>query len=428
MKKSLLLFLFVLFGVTSISNVYADEAISEPTLFPCTEIPATNTPEPEFLGDINGDLSVNAEDALVVLKYAAKLINSDGFNGFLSRGDVDKSGELNANDALVILKFAAGIIKDFDNVNPVYTELPEEYFVINSGESKKVEILRAKDKAVFEFTPTESGYYRYHSSGDMLAEFGTINDDDGNLLVQRTDYAYIEYGWHPVFFDEFSFDFYFEADKKYYLEAFLNEYDTGSFNVYLMPLTEAEDVIIAGNEPVNCPYGTKKQLKVDYAPEYSIDFADNWESDNPDIVSVDENGVITGKGIGKANITVTTSKGLAYTVEIEVTDHEEIYVGDVKEHMSVFETEDYYKFVPETDGKYIIKSRRDRNWNTVCDVSISVYDSDFNEKLYSSSGINYDIECEFKAGEAYYLHIQSNAGDNGFTQFIEILNIDEEIE
>lgn len=66
--------------------------------------------------DTSGDGFINAEDALNVLKCAAKL--KDGFSGEIELpwiiGDVTGDGTINAEDALDILKYSAKLISVFD--------------------------------------------------------------------------------------------------------------------------------------------------------------------------------------------------------------------------------------------------------------------------------------------------------------------------
>lgn len=47
-----------------------------------------------------------------------------------------------------------------------------------------------------------------------------------------------------------------------------------------------------------------------------------WKSDNPEVVTVDENGVITGLSVGKATITVTSENGKTTTCVINVVSNE----------------------------------------------------------------------------------------------------------
>ncbi len=60
--------------------------------------------------------------------------------------------------------------------------------------------------------------------------------------------------------------------------------------------------------------GKTNTLKVTVLPETANDKSVTFESDNTDVVTVDENGVITGIKKGTANITVKTVSGNAYNV------------------------------------------------------------------------------------------------------------------
>ena len=70
----------------------------------------------EKKGDMNLDGTINANDALLILKYAAKMITDENITSLQKQlGDVVGSEEsLDANDALAILKRAANIIQGFD--------------------------------------------------------------------------------------------------------------------------------------------------------------------------------------------------------------------------------------------------------------------------------------------------------------------------
>lgn len=62
-------------------------------------------------GDINADNEVNAQDALMALKFAAKMVEFSE-TAFV-KGDVDDSNNVDAKDALLILKYAAKMIDKF---------------------------------------------------------------------------------------------------------------------------------------------------------------------------------------------------------------------------------------------------------------------------------------------------------------------------
>ena len=72
-----------------------------------------DTPEPtKFVyGDLDGNGSVDASDALQILRIAAKLETPS--DNAIQTGDVDGNGSLDAADALLILQKAAKIIDSF---------------------------------------------------------------------------------------------------------------------------------------------------------------------------------------------------------------------------------------------------------------------------------------------------------------------------
>ena len=96
-------------GLIDAGIVFADEEIIS------TPMPTEVVEDVELtLGDINLDEKINAKDALLTLKYAAKIIDFQWHE--VSRADVDKSGNADATDALNILKYSAGIIESFDEI------------------------------------------------------------------------------------------------------------------------------------------------------------------------------------------------------------------------------------------------------------------------------------------------------------------------
>lgn len=96
--------------------VYANED-EKPTPTATPEPPATPDPTPVSsdyvytLGDVNFDGFINAQDALLVLKHAAKITELDEIQKMAADVVADKN--INAQDALQILKKAAHIIDSF---------------------------------------------------------------------------------------------------------------------------------------------------------------------------------------------------------------------------------------------------------------------------------------------------------------------------
>lgn len=74
-------------------------------------------------GDVNADGIINAEDALVVLKAAAKLETIDEAKEIIADVNTDKN--VDATDALLILQMAAGLIDKFPIEEGAATATPE---------------------------------------------------------------------------------------------------------------------------------------------------------------------------------------------------------------------------------------------------------------------------------------------------------------
>ncbi|MBR3511402.1 MAG: Ig-like domain-containing protein [Clostridia bacterium] len=64
------------------------------------------------------------------------------------------------------------------------------------------------------------------------------------------------------------------------------------------------------------PKGLTEQLKVAFTPEDACNRTLTFTSDNPDVISVDQNGVVTALRGGKANITITSSNGVTCTIQV----------------------------------------------------------------------------------------------------------------
>ncbi len=72
-----------------------------------------NTPEPVKAGDVNQDGNIDASDALLILKHAARMETLEG--DALKAADVNTDTSVNSTDALDVLKYAAHLIDHFGN-------------------------------------------------------------------------------------------------------------------------------------------------------------------------------------------------------------------------------------------------------------------------------------------------------------------------
>lgn len=59
-------------------------------------------------GDVNFDLKVNSQDALVILQHSVKIITLD--SAAQKQADISKDGKINSQDALMVLQYSVGLI------------------------------------------------------------------------------------------------------------------------------------------------------------------------------------------------------------------------------------------------------------------------------------------------------------------------------
>lgn len=82
-------------------------------LSPITQPTVTDDPYGGYaLGDVNGDGKINTRDAVMILKYSARLIGLDETQQM--RADTNGDGKINTRDVVLVLKYSAGIITSFN--------------------------------------------------------------------------------------------------------------------------------------------------------------------------------------------------------------------------------------------------------------------------------------------------------------------------
>lgn len=92
----------------SIASKDANGALS-----PITQPTVTDDPYGGYeLGDVNGDGKINTRDAVMILKYSARLIGLDETQQM--RADTNGDGKINTRDVVLVLKYSAGIITSFN--------------------------------------------------------------------------------------------------------------------------------------------------------------------------------------------------------------------------------------------------------------------------------------------------------------------------
>lgn len=98
--------------------------------------------------------------------------------------------------------------------------------------------------------------------------------------------------------------------------------------------------IRCGQINMSAPVGTKKELTFTYTPTRATDKRLTFSSDNPDIVSVDENGVLCFNSFGNTSITATAvaNPSVATTFNVLCTGADVDDISDL--HLSYFSSTD----------------------------------------------------------------------------------------
>ena len=77
--------------------------------------------------------------------------------------------------------------------------------------------------------------------------------------------------------------------------------------------------ITLNTEQLTMEYGTKEQLTATVAPDDADNLGLTWTSDNEEVATVDENGLVTAVGEGTATITATANDGSGVSASCVVT-------------------------------------------------------------------------------------------------------------
>ncbi len=142
-----------------------------------------------YYGDLNGDKTINAKDALSILKFAVGKQQFSEIQQILGNVNVDQ--KIDAKDALDVLKLSVSLIKTF-TVGRVYqitsgSSNVEEY-ITNYNKSNSVNGAYTKDNTAdcsfsLDISDLEPGTVYSISSGAWSNQAGVANTDDIKRIV-----------------------------------------------------------------------------------------------------------------------------------------------------------------------------------------------------------------------------------------------------
>lgn len=89
--------------------------------------------------------------------------------------------------------------------------------------------------------------------------------------------------------------------------------------IYIRVGKPVRSIEISGYTNLRC--GSKSKLKAIVSPSVATNKKVNWKSSNPEVVSVDSSGIITGKKDGQATITATAVDGSGKRATVTVNSH-----------------------------------------------------------------------------------------------------------
>ncbi|MBR6917001.1 MAG: Ig-like domain-containing protein, partial [Clostridia bacterium] len=235
------------------------------------------------------------------------------------------------------------------------TVTPAPY--INADEAVTVTPDGYDYRAIYKFSPTESGTYNFKSVSDVESS-GSIYDESMIYLL-KNGYANAENG-------NFMASCYLTKGKTYYLVTY-NTNGTEPFDIIITRAPALESISLTNSKIKGCVGSYFDEMGVICDPADAAPESITWTSSDVNIAYVQSDGFIGFLSAGKVTITATTESGLEATCEVTVvepTPIEENVPADVEVTGGETET---FAFTPEVEGYYIVR---------ISDVS------DPEEKLY----------------------------------------------
>ena len=246
---------------------------------------------------------------------------------------------------------------------------------------------------IFSFVPDVDGTYMFYS---FDANVGTCGE------IWNADMEYITGDWYGDHDDYYSFRAVCEmtAGEQYYLwtnETWNNE--DAQYNVKIVRLVPATSVNILSDDSITIYKGYDYRLIARFTPEFAIEEACTWQSNNTAVVTVDEEGGIYAHSAGTATITVTTENGLTDSVVVTVLAPTEIQLEEtITGTFTAVNYTEVFSFTPDEDARYIIHIES----NEYINAAIRDGDGDW---LNGSEGCECSFTGELFAGESYQIPV-----------------------
>ena len=290
---------------------------------------------------------------------------------------------------LLVLAMLGGLL--------VPTAATTPYPEIKAGDVENIVIGGDLIPSFFSFRPDQDGVYAFWSynlqEGDA---YGYIENEDGEQIASSDDDG-----------EGLNFRMVAELDSDACYTLVADSCSCASeYSIRIKYLTPATEIFF--EEQDEAFVGVEQELELSTSADEYVYETVIWASKDPEIATVDQQGVVTPLAAGTATITATTASGLYAEYELVV---KEVFVLTVDTSVTLSAVEEQrLAFVPEADGWYGFYSTGLAHLDTYCDLR------DENDGYMDAGwdGAYMDhflIRAWLMAGETYYLLPTCSGGE-----------------
>lgn len=315
-----------------------------------------------LLGDVNGDNVINTDDCEVLEKY----IVSESYNINIEVADVNFDKKVNMLDLYIIKKYIA------DNSSNKYIGKPVSQLYTILGD-----VNFDGNISILDVTLTQK-----HLSGLELFNATQITnaDVDSNNKITIDDVTIIQKYIAGLISD---------------FPAKVQETTIPTSNPYI----EAQSVTIDNTNPNILNNGDTLKLNATVYPANTTDKSIIWSSSNPDVASVDSNGLVTAKTAGAVTITATcVNTSINATAKIRVNQITS-YIGDGNYCFKLKDTNSYIDHQGgNSNGTNVHLWSGDGNSNPNQKIKLVRIDDN---RYMLKSAVNNDLLLDVNRGNSY---------------------------
>lgn len=276
-------------------------------------------------------------------------------------------------------------------LTPTATEIVE-------NKQEQIEITDSSDCKWYSFTPSETGFYSFTSSGGSKTNLTLYEDSTGNLIGTDNGYGRLVSK--------------LTMGVKYRYSIQCTDNGIGTYSISLTKAIGATDIQLSMSE-LQLTIGQALYMNATVSPDSVTETKLDWSSSDPEVASVDANGYVTALKKGSSMITVRAVDGSGVYKETPVTVvkptvFNEIHVGSTLAG-TIAESDDllWYIFTPSISGTYTFATQGE------LEPTIQLMSSTEQEDCITTgeTSVTWDLE----AGKTYYYQLSSSTATGTVT-------------